>query len=1417
MKTRYVELGRRFVVFSDAMDSDEAAWLSYYRPEYTAQRSFDWDSLIAPEVRCAVILGEAGSGKSWEFEARAEILNRAGATAIFLPLDDLVDRKIDDCLSREDGARFEEWRRRSERAVFFLDAVDDARLRDPQALRKSFVALENELGPAFGRVCFVLSCRVSDWQPVADLELLSRYFGNPDSSDETLSQSKDRQAGAFRVVQLAPLDRTQVALLAEAHGVEPVEAFLGDIDQAEARMFAGRPRDVEDLIVYWREHHKIGNLTDLLEHNLARKLRETKVRDDPLEGTKARAGAERLAAATVLARKSTVLLRDESSSTADIGHALDPADVLPDFDGPEQHALLARAVFDEATYGRVRFHHRTVREYLAARWLHRLLEEGCRPEIEDLLFRQKHGREFIAPSLLPVATWLAAFDSDLRGRLLAIEPLALIMYGDPESVDPMERASMLGILAACYAEQRPFWLDSSVLRRFAHQCFAPKIKALLSVPGYSIHAKYFLLLLIWHGRIADCAAESYRIANDPNEDLEIRSLAIRAVGAAADETVLGPLGASFLGLQEVSRRLAAALFDALYPRAFDVHQLIELIKLVRGGDGRPSDAPTYSLTEILKDAGRTPTRDLPALLTELSTLLAQPPLIGVLGTDSVSERCTWLLAPLKAVLIRAAQEVRELAESPELCRKFRQAAMMLIRCEEHGIGMVHDVVELERAINVAPNLKRTLFWDRVEEEARASTPGYVFARLPRLDSTDVDWLIQDALDPQLAFDKRRIAFEQAVLFWSWNLDEEEQQLDMLRAVVRDEASFAEYLESAQDYRARTRAERSREAAEREATRQRQKEENIDVLRGELATIRAGTNRRALSWLLSFASRDQGTPKLANVDFTKIETELTSDIAEAARDGAIVFWRTWRPPLLQEAPLNQTPGEVVIGLVGISWELQRGLKCADLNDVEAEFATRYALFEYNGFPDWLSNLGESHPQIVSQVLVAACTAEFEGSSGTLLQNLSYANVSLQRLLASEFEKLLRQREPENLQSLRYVLLILAATERGNSIAEIAKARVPSLTGDRPRRAVWLSFWFQAYPSAALDFIEGLGFEEEQSAVAEVASTVGAHGLLPKRSTGPTICLEPGVLKRLIALVFRRVVPSTSAADFDPVEGGVVGGHPDSRFFRESILQQLASMPGDEPYRILMELADTKGLENERLRFLQSAERQAANECEPTFRPDEVYRWEHSCIEAPKTSDDLFRIALRRLRVLQRDVEYGDFSDRGLFHPKVDEKVLQKYIANRLKNAARGQYSVHREEEVDLENRTDIRLWHTKDLLTTIEVKCANKWTYRQLSDALQGQLVGKYLRDQGSRHGVLLLGHMGGQNFWKAPNGKRLSFAQLTSALNEEAAQIASTDSEVASLATFGIDFRVETIAINSSGSATSRSSVRRGRTKKRHG
>jgi hypothetical protein len=464
MKIGYVDLGRRFIPFQEAADSDEAAWISYYRPTYFGWRVFSWDELLGDDSRCVVVLGEAGSGKSWEFEARAETLSSRGMTVFLLPLEDLVDREIDQCLNTDDAARLKSWLDGAERAVFFLDSLDEARLKSRNALRKVLLALDRGLGQSLQRASIVLSSRVSEWQPRSDLDLLKSVFGNLDADEnKSVFLRREERHVRFRVVQLAALHQDQIGTLAVARGLESVDDFLAEVDRREAWMFTGRPQDAEDLIAYWKEHRKLGSLSELIEENAVRKLRERRNSDDVIDYERVRIGAERLAAAATLCRTSTLLIPDESAGPQDTPSSIDPADVLPEFQARERLALLGRPIFDEASYGRVRFHHRTVREYLAASWFHRLLEHGFRPEIEDLIFHYKYSRCFVPPSLLPVAAWLASTDAEIRRRLLEAEPLAVVQYGDPERIDPVDRASMLERLADAYARHMPVFLDGASL------------------------------------------------------------------------------------------------------------------------------------------------------------------------------------------------------------------------------------------------------------------------------------------------------------------------------------------------------------------------------------------------------------------------------------------------------------------------------------------------------------------------------------------------------------------------------------------------------------------------------------------------------------------------------------------------------------------------------------------------------------------------------------------------------------------------------------------------------------------------------------------------------------------------------------------------------------------------------------------
>ena len=97
--------------------------------------------------------------------------------------------------------------------------------------------------------------------------------------------------------------------------------------------------------------------------------------------------------------------------------------------------LLSRAIFDEAIYGTVRFHHRSVREYLTAEWFSDLLKnEASRRSIEELFFKKQYGLEVVVPVMRPILSWLAIFDQKICNRISQVAPEIFFEGGDPSQL-----------------------------------------------------------------------------------------------------------------------------------------------------------------------------------------------------------------------------------------------------------------------------------------------------------------------------------------------------------------------------------------------------------------------------------------------------------------------------------------------------------------------------------------------------------------------------------------------------------------------------------------------------------------------------------------------------------------------------------------------------------------------------------------------------------------------------------------------------------------------------------------------------------------------------------------------------------------------------------------------------------------------
>jgi hypothetical protein len=176
--------------------------------------------------------------------------------------------------------------------------------------------------------------------------------------------------------------------------------------------------------------------------------------------------------------------------------------------------------------------------------------------------------------------------------------------------------------------------------------------------------------------------------------------------------------------------------------------------------------------------------------------------------------------------------------------------------------------------------------------------------------------------------------------------------------------------------------------------------------------------------------------------------------------------------------------------------------------------------------------------------------------------------------------------------------------------------------------------------------------------------------------------------------------------------------------------------------------------------------------------------------PKTDGELFAIAQKRIRDLKRDVENSDNSLRDELPRDGREMHLRRWLARKLNERANGRYTLPQEPEIDLQQRPDLRFLRPGLPPVSVEVKLADLgWTITELIERLENQLVGQYLRDHQSRHGIYVIGAIGRKRHWNNPEtSQRMDFAAVIVLLTQKAMELVRHNPKIGGLAVIGIDF-----------------------------
>jgi hypothetical protein len=369
--------------------------------------------------------------------------------------------------------------------------------------------------------------------------------------------------------------------------------------------------------------------------------------------------------------------------------------------------------------------------------------------------------------------------------------------------------------------------------------------------------------------------------------------------------------------------------------------------------------------------------ELVSLNAGMGQFLRQPPLIERRSCE-ISQRYRWLAKPAALAVQRLIEQRHPAAFDPMSLDIVRRVWM----ADDHDDFQLRNVpLRLEELVEAWPELNEAMFWFDVAAARKARDK----ANGERLDEwwrismgrpTLWAWSIDDA-DRLLGFVESRPLLDDRLIALSlaFHLYRANDRSAALRRKLWQAVNGTSELESrlaslmrppAQDAEAKAwkRNERRRkQRAVAHETKQAKYHEgwrvhlrnNIDALRDP--RLEKPEHVSNAQYYLYRALESDSLLHRRGDKWQSLIPKHGKEVAEAFRDGCVAYWRRYKPKLRSEgAEGNKTPFSTIFGLSGIGIEAEETPGWpSKLTEADAELATRYALFEQNGNPDWMQRL------------------------------------------------------------------------------------------------------------------------------------------------------------------------------------------------------------------------------------------------------------------------------------------------------------------------------------------------------------------------------------------------------------------------------------------------------------------------------
>ena len=534
-----------------------------------------------------VLLGEPGAGKSKALKDEADACN-----GIYLSIAEFTSEEID--VTWKDHC-------------LFLDGLDE--VRGGGSNEAILIRVRSRLR-RLGSPKFRIACRAADWYGQSDLEDIVRASPNEELHIYVLQPLERSDIRKILKINFDRTDADEFIEQAEQHGIGALLNNPQTLQMAvEALQGSGWP-DSRDMTYH------LACKAQVREGNKRHRDRE---RFNPIDTEDLLDAAGRLFASLLLSDKSgvslDVLVRNDRFPTVN--------DLLPE--SPETvAAALDTKLFIQSNSSDERLEpsHRSVAEYLAARWLGEQIDQHGLPLQRVLNLMLGFDGKAVA-GLRGLYGWLALHSQTARQWLIKNDPLTVALYSDPQSMDVASTRQLLhDLYIQIQGNPSILWelRGAENLGALFQEGIQDEYIAALQDPRRDDATQTFVVFVLkvlkQAALTANIASELRNAASDGSRWERVRRHALEAwlASAVTDADALEFLDQLDMAtIPDSNEELAGILLNGLFPRAISGKEILRYFHLPKSEFlGTYLHFWAYTFPDAISAT------DLPNILDELS-------------------------------------------------------------------------------------------------------------------------------------------------------------------------------------------------------------------------------------------------------------------------------------------------------------------------------------------------------------------------------------------------------------------------------------------------------------------------------------------------------------------------------------------------------------------------------------------------------------------------------------------------------------------------------------------------------------------------------------------------------------------------------------------------------------------------------